>query len=159
MIDWVTAHRLNEVSDLLGLGIAILGFSLTLWAVFSSRSAARAAETAAKQARSEMLRIDVIGQLTEALLNIEEFKHLHRSSAWELMPQRYSRLRIDLVGIRASNPHLGEGSKVILQTAIQDLRVMEVRVDRSLVKGADPPDIARMNKLQELLTDMKINNR
>jgi hypothetical protein len=167
LLDWALSHRWIELYDPVGLVLTLAGFGFILYGVYTSRTAAQEAERAAKQARSEIFKLDTVTQLTEALFALEEIKRLHRDSAWSLLPERYNKLRTALIVVRSGRSDMLEQQKAILQKAIQDLKAMEEKIDRTLEAGSDSPSVAKLNRvissnidnIQELLANLKVNNR
>jgi hypothetical protein len=163
--DWFVGlcNRWGNVASVFGLLASLIGFAITIWQVWRSREAAQMAEDAALKVRDAILRFDTVERFSAAITIMEEIKRLHRASAWQLLPDRYSSLRGLLITIRSSNPGLPNHSQSSLQGAIQHFSDIEKRVEKALANGSAPPDIAKLNgivsaqidKLSELLTAIK----
>lgn len=161
---WTLSYVAN-VSELIGLTITFIGFWVTIRAVRKSRSAAEAAEKAAKDARSNLLKVDSIVGISGVISGLEDVKRLHRSGSWNGMPERYGIQRRMLIEVRTGNLNLTDSQKTTLQSAIQQLSVMEKQIEEHLASPESTPDIAKLNgiiskhadNLTQLLTELKIN--
>src|SRR5262245_21647781 len=94
-----TLSYLADVSGLIGVVIGLVGFALTIWQLRKTRSAAESAERAAKEARSNLLRVDSIAAISGAIAGLEDIKRLHRSNSWDGMPERYGVQRRMLIAV------------------------------------------------------------
>jgi hypothetical protein len=162
---WDLLSKIANVSELVGLAVAIIGFWLTIRAARKARSAAESAKTAAEGARSNLLRVDSIAEVSGVITGLQDVKRLHRSGSWDGMPERYAIQRRMLIGVRSGNPSLTNSQKATLQSAISQLSLMERQIEEHLANPADPPDIAKLNgavskqadSLTQLLTELKIS--
>jgi hypothetical protein len=160
-----TISYLADVATLVGLGVTIVGFVVTIINVLKSKSAAERAERAAQEARSNLLRVDSIALISSIIAGLEDVKRLHRSGSWQGMPERYGVQRRMLISVRAGNLTLRDAQKTTLQSAIQQLSAMEKQIEEHLANPGNAPDIANLNgiiskqadKLTQLLTELKIN--
>jgi hypothetical protein len=83
-------------------------------------------------------------ELAAALSAMQEIKRLQRDGAWPVLLDKYSSLRATLISIRAGRPNLNEQHKTTIQDAIVQLRTIENKVQRELVKGQNP-NVAKLN--------------
>ena len=166
--DGVLQWSLSYVADwssVAGLALAVIGFGVTIWGVLRSKSAAERAAKAAEAARSNLLRVDSIAEVSGVITGLQDIKRLHRSGSWPSMPERYGNARRMLVAVRAGNPALTDPQKALLQSTIQQLSMMERQIEEHLARPADAPDVAKLNRLvslqvdnlTQLLTELKIN--
>jgi hypothetical protein len=88
-----------------------------------------------------------IAELASALAILEEIKRLQRESAWRVIPDRYSTLRLKLIGIRASTSICDEEQSQVLQDAIEQLATLEQRIERALARNSMPPNPAKLNEI------------
>lgn len=165
----VTGWTLTYVSDwasLIGVVIGLAGFAWTIWSVWKSRTAAERAEAAANAARSQLLRVDSIAGLSAVVAGLDDVKRLHRGGAWEGMPERYGTQRRLLISVRTGNASLTDPQRATLQSAINQLSMIEREVEEHLANPAAPaPDVVRLNRvvskhadnLTKLITELKIN--
>jgi phage shock protein A len=150
--------------SLLGLGVSVGGFILTLRSVAKSKQAAEDAKHAAEKAQSEILRSDTMIELASAMAAMEEIKRLQRQQAWPLLPDRYSALRNALTMIRATRPGLSEDHKAAIHGAIEQFRSIETKIDRAQAAGQTVGEMPSWNKvvsiqiekLTEVLAFMRI---
>lgn len=85
--------------------------------------------------------------LSRVLLDIDELKLLHRTSAWPALPSRYAALRRQLLAIKAFYPSLPPKQKSALQSIIQQFSDIEQIVEQALGEGRQPPDSAELNRI------------
>lgn len=137
----------GDVASIVGVGVSVVGFIGTIWAALRSRSAAVQAKEASEKTREDIHRSHAIADLSAAVSAMEEVKRLHRSGAWEILPDRYAELRKRLVAIKTENPDLAPGQKAALQGAIQRFAGMETKVEEALAKGERPDDFPRLNRV------------
>lgn len=146
----------GDIASVAGVIISIIGFIATIINVARSKRAAQRAEEAAIDARESILRSDTLMELSTALTMMDEIKRLHRATAWNLLPDRYSLLKRHLVSIRTSNPQFIDAHQAALQSAIQHFSTMEKRVEKTLAGRVTPPNIATLNEIVSAQID-KVN--
>jgi hypothetical protein len=74
------ASQWGDLSSIVGLFLAIIGFGFTLWGVWRSKSAAEAARDAAQKAKDAIVHLQTIMDFSAAIIMMEEIKRLHRVS-------------------------------------------------------------------------------
>ena len=114
---------------ILGLIVSVGGFTLALWQITRTRTAAEHAEEAAVDAREVVLRRMSISDLTQAHAIIEELKALHRNQDLNEAIRRYTPLRQILTDVQATLP---EESRELFDFAINSLMDMESDIDRAI---------------------------
>jgi hypothetical protein len=149
----ITYYRLGDIASIIGVIISIVGFGLTLFLVFRSKSAAQQAKDAVLSVKNDIRRVDTIADFSTGLNTMEEIKRLHRQNAWEILPDRYSALRRSLISIRTSNPNMQDSYKQTIQSTIQKLKGIEKQVEMALATGDNPPNVARLNSIITQLVD------
>ena len=127
--------------------LGIVGFGLTFWGIWRSKTAAEIAEKAAERARDAIIRTDTIALISAAVTAMDEIKRLHRVPAWQILPDRYSQLRKLLISVRGANANLQPDYASVLQGAIQQFSTMEDEVERALTSNRAPPNQARLNRI------------
>ena len=70
--------------------VTVLGFAITIWTLARTKTAAVAARNAAEATKSQVSRIDTMNECAAAIAVMDEIKRLHRASAWDIVPDRYS---------------------------------------------------------------------
>lgn len=161
-MQWITENHVGDLASIAGVFITIVGFFVTLWNVWRSRSAAERAEMAANEACRMIRSYETVAEFSSAITLMEEIKRLHRSRQLEMLPDRYAALRKALIGVRRLAPSIGGSQDVILQTAITTLATIEGTIEKSIHGGSDP-DYVRLNRLlsrdidalHEVLIDIK----
>lgn len=113
----------------LGLIVSLSGFTIALWQIRRTRTAAESAEEAANKAREAVLYVISVSDLSQASTLIEQIKELHRSHDWRRAVDRYTPLRQLLT--RASS-RLPEENQQVFNFAIVQLREMEKDVTLAL---------------------------
>lgn len=159
-----TIATVADIATLVGLAITVVGFGVTIVNVRRSKSAAERAELAAKEARSNLLRVDAIAGISGIIMGLEDIKRLHRGGSWDGMPERYGIQRRMLIAVRAGHLSLTDSQKATLQSVIQQLSMMEKQIEEHLASPGSP-DAARLNgiitrqadNLTQLLTELKIS--
>jgi hypothetical protein len=130
-LDFVALHRLGDLASIVGLVASVIGFGLTIYGVFKTKSAAQRAEQAAKSTRDRIRLMDTVVDFAAAISILEEIKRLHRAAQWSVLPDRYAALRKILVTVRASKPQLANGQLAAIQSALANLYQLEGIVERS----------------------------
>jgi len=137
----------GDLASIAGLLVALIGFAITIIGVWKSRSAAESAKKAAYEARSAIVRTEIIANFSSAVTAMDEVKRLHRAEAWNVMPDRYSSLRRTLISICSSHPNLNEEHRKLIQSSIAQFRELESLVESFLAGGKTSPSSAKLNKI------------
>lgn len=153
ILKFIADYRLGDIASLLGLLVSVIGFIITILGVYRSKRAAEAAAESAKNVREEISRLDTMLDFSAAITIMEEIKRLHRTGAWQLLPDRYSTLRQKLILIRGVNTNLAEVHLAALQNAIQQFSDMERRIERALQSETNPPKVAKLNEIVSIQID------
>ncbi|WP_205633390.1 hypothetical protein, partial [Devosia elaeis] len=74
--------------------------------------------------------------LSTALTELEEIRRLQRGSEWPKLPDRFSRVRNLLVGIRVRHEELSVEDKEAVRTAAIVFRELELQVERHVRDGS-----------------------
>lgn len=162
VLRWIVENQIGDVASVVGLLVAIVGFSITVYNVFKSRKAAQRAEVAAKHARDAVRSLDAVVDFSAAISLLEEIKRHHRQQQWVLLPDRYAAIRKLLISLNSSTNDLSDSHRVSVQGALANLTAMEMAVERQLGNPAGL-NSAKFNKilsrdidnLQAALTELK----
>lgn len=148
ILTWLKEHELASTwADVSGFVIAIVGFAATLWNVRRSKNAAINAQGAAEAARDSIRRFDTIVDFSTVIALLEEIKRAHRETGVsEVLPERYSAIRKQLIVLRTSSPHLSDEQRAVIQNAIVNLSTMENHIEKALADKATFPT-AKYNSL------------
>jgi hypothetical protein len=155
---------IGDWSSVLGLIIGIIGFIITIYTVIRAKSASEQASLAAQEARDQMRHIDTISEISLIIASLSEVKWLHRNNGWEVLQDRYSKIRCSLIVIKTSNKTLTDDHKKAIQGTIQIITQIEKKVEQAISENSIPTEIAQFNtaiskqidKLQQILVEIKI---
>ena len=139
MIDFIVREHLGDLSSIIALIIAIIGFAIIIYNVVKTRRLS-------VQIRNDMKRIDSVSEFSSAISCMDEIKTLHRMEAWQILPNKYSTLRRVLIVIREINPDISDESKKIIQSTISTLSNIENEIEKSNYSKTSPPNIPRLNQ-------------
>lgn len=153
MLEWLAAYRINEYSDILGLVITVIGFVLTLWNLWKSRSIATQALSVASKVRDDLRKVEVVAEFSAVIAALEEIKRLHRKGELEPLPERYSSLRRSLITMRDSTILLCNEDQSLLQGAISQFAGFERKIEKALTVDEAKIDFAKMNRIVSTLLD------
>ena len=143
----------GNLASIVGLGVSIVGFAFTLWSVSRSKKATQQAMEAVEKAREDIFRSNKMIDLASAMTIMEEIKRLHGVGAWHILPDRYASLRNALTCIRTSKPSLPDEHKAVIQGAIEQLRIVENKIERALASTQNPGNVPRLNEIVSLQID------
>ena len=167
LLKYISDNNYGDFASVLGLLIALVGFGITIYGVWTSRSASERASIAANEAKLAVMRTETISNFSSAVTVMEEVKRLHRAGAWAVVPDRYSFLRRSLISIVTNHDDLTETHKVLIQSAVAQFRELESSVETFLSGGKNVPNSAKLNKivtaqmdkLDEILNTVKTESR
>jgi hypothetical protein len=124
---------------------SLVGFGLTIWAIFKAKGAAEQARDAARQVRDRISSLDTVAALAAAVTTLEELKGLHRIRAWDLVLVRYSALRRHLVTIEAGLAGARRGQ---ITKALSQFRIIEAEVEGAMAsRQQNQIDSPRFNQI------------
>jgi hypothetical protein len=75
---------------------------------------------------------------------LEDIRRLHRIKAWEVLPDRYTALRLNLIAIRGRTPSLSDQQRSGMQATIQQLSNLEQEVEIAM-SHEDAPSVHLIN--------------
>lgn len=141
---------LSEVADWLGIvgfGITIGGFLVTIRGVRKAKTAAESAARSAEETRSKLVLQATVSDLNRIVAEFDEIKMLQRARVWYALPTRYTSLRRQLMTVKENNGGLSKKDRAEIQGVIQQLMDIEDVVETALAASADPPDVASLLRL------------
>ena len=148
----VASLIVGAVSLIVSLG----GFTIAVWQIRRTRSAAESAERAATEAREAVLHVTSVSDLSQITVQMELIRELHRNGEWTRAIDRYASLRRLLTEARSRLP---EEAHDILNVAIIRLQEMEKIVNNALDKG-NPISSAALNDeivdIQQSLDEIRV---
>ena len=124
----------NLAVSVAGLVIAICGFAVAIWQIRRTRAAAESAEAAATAARESIFSVTSLIDLSQASMQIEQLKELHRNNEWRRAVDRYTSLRQILTRAKL---RLSEEKRDKLDDAIHQLASLESATNRAIAEGTD----------------------
>lgn len=150
----IMKYRINEVSDILGLIITLVGFLFTTIALIKSKKATTNLKIELEKVRHDLRRTETVSDTASALALMDEIKRLHRQSeTLQLLPERYSALRKALISIRSNNPILDLTDQQKIQEAISQLASFERKVESILSGTNEALNIPKINSILSSLSD------
>ena len=114
---------------ILGLIVSISGFTIAVWQIRRTHTAAESAAQAATEAREAVLRGISIPDLVEAQTIIGELLELHRNQELADIPSKYEHLRGILTDVKAN---LSEDYSSLFDEAIEVLLDIEDEVEQAI---------------------------
>ena len=156
LVDLIVENHWGDVASVVALVITIVGFCLTLYGIYKSKTAAERAEVAASSAKKAIVQIDTIAGISAAITAMEEVKRLHRITAWSVLPDRYADVRKALISVRSSNEQLTQECLAAIQDAIQHFAEIENEVEKAIASGRKEPGQAKLNEIVSLQIDKLI---
>ena len=141
------ADKWANASSVIGLLITVVGFALTLFNVARSRTAAERAETAANDAKQQILSHYAAIDLTRVLAELDEIRMLHRAGVWSALPMRYTAMRRQLQAIRENAPTLTKRQRTEIQGVITQFASIEGVVEEALAKNQSPIESTDLNRV------------
>lgn len=137
----------GDLASVIGAGLTLIGFLLTIIGVWRSKSAAEGAQRAAEAARASLAQYDAVADLSAATGFMDEIKRLQRLQAWPVLPDRYAELRRKLVALKSSAAQLTDAQRQVFQGAVEEFADLEQRIERWLSTGKTPPNPAKLNDI------------
>jgi hypothetical protein len=163
---FVLQNHYGDLASIVGLAISIIGFGVTLWAVFRAKSAAQAARDAVKKVSVIEVRTSAVADCSTAIQAMQEIERLHRDrDPWQRLPDRYTDVVRLLIAIKANDGQINEVHKVALTGAISQFQGLKKQVERVLVgKATAAPDqmngivASQIQRVQEILNHVRGHN-
>jgi hypothetical protein len=144
----------GDVASVVGLGLSIAGFLLTIGIASQTRSAAEKAEAAATNARNSLFHFDAIVEVSRAITIRDEITELHRRNEWKSLPTRYMSIRLLLVNIKCATSSLSDLQRATIAGVLTQLNSIASKIESAIHsgKGAAPP---RQMPLLEIVKDQR----
>ena len=141
------SYVVDDLSSIIGVLIASVGFWITVRNVIRSKRAANRAEKAAKQALKSVRHIDTVQNLSKAISIAEEMKTLNREEEWKMLLDRLSTFRNILIEIKGSATNLSDDDKSRFQAAITQSHTMSDGIEAALAGDKEATNIPRTNRI------------
>lgn len=106
LTNYILEYNMGDWSSVIGLIATLIGFFITIWNVWRTKSAVEKAQGMVEKVRDDMKRIDTISEFSSAINSIEEIKRLQLIKAWAILPDRYGSLIKQLIRVKGTSPDL-----------------------------------------------------
>lgn len=116
--------------------LTFVGFGLTFWQIQKTRSAARAAEIAAKQAKSEALRFDAAFEVTRLVSSLKESLRHIGSGGWNHAVDSLREAQVSIVRLHDLHDRLDAADRATLNSMGNTLTLLQTKIIRSQSKGS-----------------------
>ena len=133
--------------------ITIVGVIIAIWQVLKTKKSADVAAYTSNETREHLKKNFIIIDLSMALTIIDEIKNLNRIGKWDIVLERYSKLRGLLVNIKTQSHDFDPDDKRHLQYAVQQAKIMEEDIEEKVLKKSKNFDILRYNKFLSEIAD------
>ena len=148
----------NGYIGLAGLLVSSAGFTVSIWLICQSKSAAKRAAHAATEAREAIKAAVAVADFSSAIAIVDEAKRLHRIrslKALATLPDRYASLRRLLTGIPIAKRDLPTAHRSLIQSAIHQARILEQMVEEALVSSEKRRELSgpRANEILSGVSD------
>ena len=120
-----------------------MGFAV--WHLVRTRKAAEASRKAAADLTQKFANYDAAAACSAAVAIIQEIRNYQRNDLWDLLPDRYSRLRNLIIQIRGANPNLDSESKKELQSVLSQIVNLSEIAEKAQHKPLSKAMIVRLN--------------
>lgn len=124
---FVLDERVAAYASVLGLVVALVGFSYTTINLYKSK-------TAVQKLRDDFKYVRTVSDLSSLLSLIDLIKIQHQNKKWDRLPDNYSQLRKSLIEIKSSNTFLADPDKSRIQSFISFLSSLEFEVEEAIDK-------------------------
>jgi len=147
----------SDYLSVVGFILTIGGLLITSIAAVKAKNAAVAAKDASVAAATGLRRIDFVAEAQTILHLIEELKRLHRSNAYDLLPERYSAVRSRVISIRESGFVIGDDELSLLQDVVARVAALEQLYDGNNGFLRDVRKLVKYNKSLSVCSESLIS--
>jgi phage shock protein A len=166
-----------------GIILTLVGFALTFWRIRKLEkasvqarigaqrlqdqiqgleSASAQARIASEHLRDQILKMNAVRDLGGAITTIDDMRRSPHLTPVQLLPDRYSSLKQELIALRGRIPDLSDQQRSTIQGAIQQISNVEEQIHNAVANG-NAPALHRINEiiakqvdhLSEILSDLK----
>lgn len=162
--NWVEQNW-GDLASVAGLAVSVIGFLLTIVGVWRAKSAAEAAQNAARQTKEVIVRSDMIADISAVISMMNEIKRFHREGNWSGSLERCSEIRQKIISIRGTGSNLTKEHQTFLSSAGQQFKDIETQVETVAAGKKRSLPYATLNvivseqvdRLNEVLVTLKRN--
>ena len=116
---------LSTIADV----VTLVGFLATIGVAWRAKTAADQARDAAQAVKNRLATLDTLADVSAAIATLSEIKTLQRLHSWDLVLDRYTILRRQLVRISRANLATTHATQVT--GALVHFRIIEEKVERA----------------------------
>jgi hypothetical protein len=141
----ITSHA-DTLATMTASVVGFLGFTLTIWQLRQTRTAAQAARKASDDVRQSFVHYDTFIELGRAKESLSALKILHRDGSWAIACDRYQLARHALATVRDLHVGLPASAQLSIEASIEELSRINRLVERYLANVTSrPPNAADLN--------------
>lgn len=118
-----------------GLFISAAGFSLTIWQLAKTQSAARAAASAAHEVRSRVASYDAVVEASRVAALIRETQRHLKAPVWESAVMSYSQAREALIRLVELPSSISDVDRSALARVLADISALCDRIEAGILKN------------------------
>lgn len=158
-------NGIGDYASIIGIIITIVGFGVTLFQVYRSKSASLQAKDSVEQFQKDVLKYKTVSDLSEIIAIVNEIKELNRQHEWKLLIYQYSDLKRKLIETRRTNVELSKFQNQKIQDMIfiisdigdkvEDIVNKKLNVDEFNVTKINRIISDRADGLYEILIELK----
>lgn len=147
MIDFLTMHW-RDVVSIGGTVLSLCGIFIAIHQAVKAKNAAEAAKNAADNARSKILNVDLLFDVTRVVGLMDELHGLIGQRAWILVVDRANRIcdSIHSVNLQAEGA-LTKDLRGKLTLASSQVRILATAADKAAVSEGADPDLRKYRKI------------
>lgn len=141
--------------NIAGLLLGLLGFAITIWQIRQAKSAAEAAQLAAREAKEVALRTRLYVDLETALAHVARIQEFQRAGDWKGALAFYPYIRGTLAALREHKSALNDELREALELGRERIGDAEYRLDQASQTGRTPKAGELNRHLSELADTLK----
>ena len=141
----IVAGHYDGAAAVAGWFVAVVGFSITIWQLRQTQSAADAARRAAKGVESAIHKYDTITEIATAQGALRSTVEHHREKNWLALHAEYEKIQHAYTNIRVMHAGLRPDEEEQLKANAEQISKMEEQVERHVAGGAAEPDGGEFN--------------
>ena len=156
--------KIADLAAILGLGVALIGFALTIGLAKQAKTAADLAKSEVSKVRSDLVSFDVVRSASEALAIFDEIERRFLiEGGWMNLHERYGALYRALGSLRAAPLMVTSAQKKLLVSAQAEVRDIRDQLRSAAMQKTEPKNLEAIStqtllhadKLGELLEALK----
>jgi len=133
--------------------VTVVGFALTIFLLWRSKSAAEAARGAAQTATDQLRRNLTLTDVTTATGMIDQVMGLQRQGLWDVVLDKLAALKRLLIRIREQNPGFTEEQLKVMQKVVNQVSQLRGKVEKLLADTEQEADVVKWNRILDAQLD------